>query len=62
MTDYKHPGGNNLLTNNTKKDIKKLFDDQGHSNFAKSLIEQFRIGYISSDGAYDNDSELFKIH
>ena len=39
-----------------------MFDDQEHSTFAKTLIEKYRIGYVSSNGAMDHNSELFKLH
>ena len=45
-TDFKHPGPDKILIENKGKDIRKDFDDQGHSKFAKSLLVKFKIGNI----------------
>jgi cytochrome b involved in lipid metabolism len=35
VTDFRHPGPDNLITEANGKDMKQDFDDQGHSRFAK---------------------------
>lgn len=52
VTDFKHPGPDTILSDNKGKDIKLDFDDQGHSQFAKSLISKFKIGNIK-DNIYE---------
>jgi cytochrome b involved in lipid metabolism len=52
VTDFKHPGPDTILIDNNGTDIKMDFDDQGHSNFAKSLISKFKIGKIK-DNIYE---------
>lgn len=62
VTDYKHPGGQQLFNENKGKDIQVLFNDQGHSKFAYSLIDSLRIGYNSTKGMQILDPETQKIH
>jgi len=52
VTDFRHPGPDNLITEANGKDMKQDFDDQGHSRFAKSLLMKYKIGSIR-----DNDFE-----
>ena len=56
VTDFRHPGPDNLIVDANGKDIKQDFDDQGHSRFAKSLILKYKIGSIR-----DNDFEELSV-
>ena len=56
VTDFRHPGPDNLITEANGKDLKQDFDDQGHSRFAKSLIQKYKIGSIR-----DNDFEELSV-
>ena len=58
VTDFKHPGPDTILLENKGKDMKKAFDDQGHSKFAKSLLSKYHIGNIK-DNQYEELS-VFK--
>jgi cytochrome b involved in lipid metabolism len=49
VTDFKHPGPETILNENSGNDIKRMFDDQGHSSFAKSLLNKYKIGNIKDN-------------
>eukprot|EP00927_Polykrikos_kofoidii_P082699 TRINITY_DN8288_c0_g1_i1.p1 TRINITY_DN8288_c0_g1~~TRINITY_DN8288_c0_g1_i1.p1 ORF type:complete len:359 (+),score=70.43 TRINITY_DN8288_c0_g1_i1:43-1119(+) len=46
VTNFKHPGAQSLITKNVGKDVTKLFDDRGHSSYAKELCERLTVGYF----------------
>jgi len=41
-----HPGGNAILIENAGTDATQAFEDQGHSNIARGIMEQFSIGEV----------------
>lgn len=41
-----HPGGDDLIIDEGGKDCTKVFDDFGHSNDAKQIMKQFKIGEL----------------
>ncbi|XP_072963011.1 cytochrome b5-like isoform X2 [Typha angustifolia] len=43
-----HPGGDDVLLNSTGKDATIDFEDIGHSNSAKEMMEKYCIGEIDS--------------
>ncbi|KAH8804589.1 cytochrome b5-like heme/steroid binding domain-containing protein [Xylogone sp. PMI_703] len=43
---HEHPGGLDLLIDQGGKDVTDLFDDAGHSNEAKTLLESLQIGSV----------------
>jgi cytochrome b involved in lipid metabolism len=43
---FDHPGSVELIEDNLGKDVTELFDQQGHSSHARSLMEKLKVGYI----------------
>jgi len=43
-----HPGGFDMILNETGTDATKAFNNAGHSSDARKLLEQFKIGVLSS--------------
>ncbi|KAF8024521.1 hypothetical protein BT93_F1638 [Corymbia citriodora subsp. variegata] len=43
-----HPGGDEVLLNNTGKDATDDFEDVGHSDSAKEMMEKYYIGEVNS--------------
>lgn len=53
-----HPGGGELITDNADTDITELFENEDHSSYARSLLEQWRrtegsAGAAKQDSHYD---------
>ena len=46
MEGFEHPGSQDLIEDNLGKDVTKMFDQQGHSSYAVSLMEKLKVGYI----------------
>lgn len=55
ITDFKHPGPQNLLTDNLGKDITALFEENDHSNYAVELCSKMTIGFISGPQIIQHD-------
>eukprot|EP01043_Picozoa_sp_COSAG02_P007598 COSAG02_NODE_230_length_28060_cov_5.226816_13_plen_313_part_00 len=43
---FSHPGPQQLVLSNVGEDVTKLFDERGHSSYARELCEQMAVGYI----------------
>lgn len=54
VEDFQHPGPQDLIESNLGKDITELFDDQGHSGYAKELCQKLSIGFIQSNQLLEN--------
>lgn len=48
ITEYlrKHPGGEDILLNLNGKDATDEFNDIGHSNGARNILEKYKIGTL----------------
>ena len=49
MTNFKHPGGKQLLIQNAGQDATTQFEDIGHSKDAMDQMEKMCIGYFECD-------------
>ena len=43
---FSHPGPQQLVSSNVGKDVTKLFEERGHSSYARELCERMAVGYI----------------
>ena len=65
VSGWSHPGPQKLITSNIGRDVTKMFNQRGHSEYAKELCERMTVGYIGDetvkgqllDKAYSNMSE-----
>lgn len=65
VTGWSHPGPQKLITNNIGRDVTEMFDQRGHSEYAKELCERMTIGHIGDESvqgqllnkAYSNMSD-----
>ena len=46
VTDFKHPGPQNLITDYLKTDIHQQYIEQGHSVAANELVKKMVVGTI----------------
>lgn len=51
---FRHPGPQQLITDNIGKDITQLFEENSHSNYALTLIEPLIVGHIKSIKLLEN--------
>ena len=49
VAGFRHPGPQKLISNNLGRDVTKMFDQRGHSEFAKELCERMTVGYIGDE-------------
>lgn len=50
VTDFKHPGGKQILLSSTGQDATSAFDDIGHSKKAYKILEELHIGdYVNPE-------------
>ena len=57
---FDHPGSVELIEDNLGKDVTELFDEQGHSGYARSLMEKLRVGYIQGHKLLELDDTMTK--
>ncbi|KAL8453126.1 hypothetical protein Emed_000996 [Eimeria media] len=50
VTDFQHPGGNDLLEPYFGKDITDAFIDAGHSRYAEELLQTLCVGILKEAG------------
>ena len=55
LTEFRHPGPQELITENIGKDITTLFEDNDHSEYAKDLCEKLKVGTIIHGKLMDNN-------
>lgn len=46
VTDFKHPGPLNLISDALGEDMKNDFNDQGHSNYAIEVLKSMEVSQI----------------
>ena len=49
VAGFRHPGPQKLISNNLGRDVTKMFDQRGHSEFARELCERMTVGYIGDE-------------
>jgi cytochrome b5 len=52
-----HPGGFDMIVNEAGTDATKAFNNAGHSSDARKMLEQFKIGVLSSKDNLQTSSD-----
>ncbi len=48
VSGFSHPGPQHLVLSNVGNDVTMLFDERGHSSYARELCERMTVGYIGA--------------
>lgn len=59
---FQHPGGEEVLLEQSGRDATEPFEDVGHSSDARKMMEPYKVGELVEVGFFSYKSCFFHLH